>query len=293
LLADGLDLSSCWSEEEFQKLFGEGVRSGKTDPDAVPPLRQTAIRRGDLFVLGAHRLLCGDATDAADVARLLAGATPRLTSTDAPYGVNYDPSWRAAVDGSDHHALGRVTNDDRADWGEAFALSPSDVIYAWHGGLHADTVAGALKRCGFELRAQVIWVKPHFVLSRGDLHWQHEPCWYAVRKGRSSNWLGDRTQSTVWEVAHLNPIGGDRAGANTPTGHATQKPVALFERPLLHHTVPGEAVYEPFAGSGSCLIAAEKTGRRCYAMEIHPVYVQVILDRWSAFTGRTPEPGEA
>src|SRR5262249_37864416 len=164
------------------------------------------ITRGDLFQLGAHRLLCGDATAAADVARVLDGAEPRLLVTDPPYGVSYDPAWRHRCYPGQRTAIGAVTHDDEADWAAAFALFRGDVAYVWHAGIHAGTVAASLHRTGFAIRSQIIWAKQHFVLSRGDYHWQHEPCWYAVRRGASAHWQGDRTQGTVWSVPNLNPL---------------------------------------------------------------------------------------
>jgi DNA modification methylase len=113
-------------------------------------------------------------------------------------------------------------------------------------------------------------VKQHFVSSRGAYHWQHEPCWYTVRKGKNAKWRGGRKQTTVWEVANLNPFGGDGASENEATGHATQKPVKIMRRPILNHTRPREACYDPFLGSGTTLIAAESIGRCCYALEIDP-----------------------
>ena len=147
-------------------------------------------------------------------------------------------------------------------------------------------IATTLETAGFALRSQIVWLKQHFVLSRGEYHWQHEPCAYAVRKGAPSHWQGDRTQSTVWSVANLNIMGGTRSDDNAPTGHATQKPVRLFEIPIYNHTTTGEAVYDPFVGSGTTLIAAEKTGRIAYAMDIDPQYVQVALTRWEQFSGK-------
>jgi DNA methylase len=233
--------------------------------------------------------LCGDATDEADVARVLGEATPQLLTSDPPYGVEYDPTWRPQVGRRGRHAVGPVTNDDRVDWRAAIQWYRGDVVYLWHAGLHAGAVGESLTALGFVLRAQIIWQKPHFVLGRGDYHWAHEPCWYAVRKGRPSHWRGDRTQSTVWSVPNLNPIGGQRGGENAVTGHSTQKPVRLFELPMLSHTMSGDTVYDPFVGSGTAIIAAEKTGRICHAIEITPQYVQATIDRWEAFTGRTAE----
>ncbi len=120
-------------------------------------------------------------------------------------------------------------------------------------------------------------------MSRGAYHWKHEPCWYAVRKGKSAHWSGDRTQTTVWDVPNMNPMGGDRKEKST--GHGTQKPVELMRRPILNHTQPGQAVYDPFLGSGTTLIAAHATERICYGLELDPKYVDVIIKRWEEFAG--------
>jgi DNA modification methylase len=282
LQADGLDLSAFWTADEFATLFAE-TKAGLTDDNAVVEPGPTDIVRGDRFVLGRHRLLCGDATSAGDVTRLLDGVAPILMTTDPPYGISYDPAWRHRVNPSQRTAVGRVANDDRATWTAAWQLFPGTIAYVWHAALQAPTVAADLETAGFTIRSQIVWSKQHFALSRGDYHWGHEPCWYAVRgKGR---WCGDRRQTTVWEVANLNPFGGTGAADNVVTGHATQKPVRLFEIPILNHTVAGEAVYDAFAGSGTAIIASEKLGRACYAMEIDPTYVQAAVTRWEAFTG--------
>ncbi len=283
LHADGLDLSAFWTDAEFTELFAD-ENAGLTDENAVVEPGPTAIVRGELFVLGRHRLLCGDATSAGDVTRLLDGAEPVLMVTDPPYGVSYDPAWRHRVNPQQRTAVGRVMNDDRAEWTAAWQLFPGAIAYVWHAALKAPTVAADLETAGFKIRSQIIWQKQHFALSRGDYHWAHEPAWYAVRgKGQ---WRGDRRQSTLWEVPNLNPMGGSRAADNTVTGHGTQKPVRLFEIPILNHTGAGEAVYDPFCGSGTAIIAAEKLGRACVAMELDPKYVQVIVTRWEGFTGQ-------
>ena len=238
LQADGLDLGLFWTPEEFERLLGEGTHAGQTDENAVVAPGATDIVRGDLFALGRHRLLCGDATDPVDVHHLLEGQVPVLMVTDPPYGVAYDPAWRHRMDPRQRTAVGRVANDDRVDWRAAFALFGVDVAYVWHAGLFAGPVAAALQSSGFVLRSQVIWVKQHFALSRGEMHWAHEPCWYAVRKGRSSRWQGDRRQTTVWDVPNLNPFGGSRDGENAVSGHGTQKPVRLVgatDSPPHHH----------------------------------------------------------
>jgi DNA modification methylase len=239
---------------------------------------------GDLWLCGGHRVLCGDATEATAVERLLGADVPLLMVTDPPYGVNYDPLWREEAGLGAQRQTGRVENDDRVDWSEAFALFPGDVAYVWHAGLYAGEVASSLQRCEFGIRSQIIWWKQHFALSRGHYHWQHEPCWYAVRAGKPASWCGDRKQATVWEVSNLNAFGGEKA-TDTITGHGTQKPVELMRRPLLNHTERGGLVYDPFLGSGSTLIAAEDTGRVCYGLELSPAYVDVIVQRWQKLAG--------
>jgi DNA modification methylase len=283
LHADGLDLSAFWSDEEFDELF-RGPTVGLTDENSVVEPGPTNIVRGELFILGPHRLLCGDATSADDVTRLLDGAKPTIMITDPPYGVEYDPAWRHQVHPDQRTAVGRVTNDDRAEWTGAWQLFPGAITYVWHAGLKAPAVAADLEAAGFTIRSQIIWVKQHFALSRGDYHWAHEPCWYAVRG--TGHWCGDRSQTTTWEVLNLNPMGGTREAENAVTGHATQKPTRLFEIPILNHTVAREAIYDPFCGSGTAIIAAEKLGRVCYAMEIDARYVQVAVTRWEQFTGK-------
>ena len=275
----GVDLMDLGFEAgEIDALF----RAAEADPreDVVPEAPETPVSRpGDLWVLGSHRLLCGDATDGDAVARLLAGATPQLMVTDPPYGVAYDPAWRNAAGLSETKRTGRVLNDDRADWREAWALFPGDVAYVWHGALHATTVAESLVASGFAIRSQIIWAKERLVLSRGDYHWQHEPCWYAVRSKAKGHWSGDRKQTTLWQIASRDQ--------DAETVHGTQKPVECMRRPILNNSSPGQAVYEPFSGSGTSLIAAETTGRSCHAMELDPAYVDVAVTRWEAFTGQT------
>src|SRR6267142_3683894 len=266
-------------------LKGSGS-SGLTDPDSVPEVpEQPVTQAGDIWLLGDHRVGCGDSTNAADVAQVLTGSEPHLMITDPPYGVGYDPSWRARRNLSKGKlAQGTVLNDDRADWREAYGLFSGDVAYVWHSAMHGDLVLAGLTGCGLQPRAQIIWSKQHFTLSRGDYHWQHETCWYAVRQGRKSHWHGDRTQTTVWEIANNNPFGNP--GREETWGHGTQKPVECMRRPIVNNSRPGAAVYDPFLGSGTTAIAAEITGRICYGLELNPAFVDVIVQRWQRFTAR-------
>ena len=258
------------------------TNEGLTDPDDVPdvPDEPTACL-GDVWILGRHRLVCGDSTDADVVAKCLNGVEPHLMVTDPPYGVEYDASWRAdAGVNKNTKKMGKVLNDDQSDWSDAWALFPGDVAYVWHAGVQASTVAESLMANNFVIRSQIIWTKERFALSRGDYHWQHEPCWYAV-KG-TGHWCGDRKQSTVWSI---------NARENKGMGHSTQKPVECMKRPIENNSSPGQAVYEPFSGSGTTIIAAEMTGRVAHAIELNPAYVDVAVKRWEDFTGEVAERG--
>jgi DNA modification methylase len=272
-----------FSAEDLADILPDALidtTGGLTDPDDVPEVPETPITRpGDVWVLGPHRLLCGDSTVATDVEKVLKGVTPLLMCTDPPYGVDYDPSWRNEAGAAKTKRTGKVLNDDRADWREAWALFPGDVAYVWHGALHAATVAESLEVCGFAIRSQIIWAKERLVLSRGDYHWQHEPAWYAVKKSGKGHWAGDRKQSTLWHIPSKDQ--------DAQTVHGTQKPVDCMRRPIENNSSPGQAVYEPFMGSGTTLIAAEMSGRVCHGIELNPAYVDVAVQRWQDFTGKS------
>lgn len=261
---------------------------GLTDEDAAPALPSNPVTKpGDVWRCGGHRVLCGDATSADDVAKLLAGVEPHLMVTDPPYGVNYDPAWRDGVGSFTDKTVmrGKVANDDRADWTEAWVLFPGNVAYVWHGGLHSSIVVNGLTAANFEIRSQIIWVKQHFAMSRGHYHWMHEPCWYAVRKNAKGDWAGGRKQTTVWQISSLNPAGKSVAEGDDKLTHGTQKPVECMRRPIVNNSSPGQAVYDPFLGSGTTMIAAETERRVCLGLEIDPSYCDVIVKRWQDFTG--------
>jgi DNA modification methylase len=207
--------------------------------------------------------------------------------TDAPYGIGLEPEWRVEAGLQDRSVQsGKVRNDDRVDWSAAYALFPGNVLYAWHAGIYAAEVATSLLACDFQIRGQIIWKKQRFVISRGAYHWGHEPCWYAVRKGQTAHWKGDRTQSTVWEVDNLNTANKAIDPENERTGHGTQKPVELMRRPIVNHTKRGDVVYDPFLGSGTTMMAAELTDRVCYGIDIDPRYVDLAVLRWQQYTGK-------
>ena len=312
------------ADEELRELLVDlarehgidGFQAGLLDPDDVPEIpEEPYVKLGELYVLGDHRLLCGDATNADDVTRLLDGAEPILLATDPPYGVLLDPTWRDGV----YNALGpaeqpymRVTaqseaneatrarlgrhgrteghrntslsGDTRVDWSDAFALVPSlRVGYVWHAGVHAAEVAAGLRRIGFDIIGQVIWDKTLFAIGRSWYHWGHEPCWVIRKAGAKVPFLGTRDQSTVWRAPSPKMI---MAGSDEEKlDHPTQKPVVLFETPIRNHLRPGGSVCDPFVGSGTAMIAAEALGRRCYAMDIDSRFVQLAIERWRRFTG--------
>jgi DNA modification methylase len=270
-----------------------------TEDDVPPPPAIPVSKPGDLYLLGNHRLICGDSTDPAVVARVLGGAAPRLLLTDPPYGVELDMEWRdraglnalgpaqASYLRGEGHRNTSISGDTRADWSAAFELVPSlDTAYVWHASAFSVEVGEGLRRIGFDLKQQIIWRKPHFALSRQHYHWQHEPCWYA-RKPGSAPFLGSRDQSTIWDAASPKMLMS--GSAEEKVDHPTQKPVALYARPIQNHLEEGDVFYEPFGGSGTAVAAAEQTGRRCCAVELDPKYVDVIVARWERLSGRKAE----
>ena len=261
------------------------------DVDAEPQVdraeelaKEWGVERGQLWGLGDHSLLCGDATAKDDVAKLLRGAEPMLMVTDPPYGVEYDANWRNEADRANGKpygacAVGKVVNDDRADWSEAYALFPGHVAYVWHpAGATQKVFQNSLESEGFDIRMTMIWAKNQFPIGRGHYHVKHEPCFYAVRKGGNGHWGGDRKQTTLWQIDKPH---------KSETGHSTQKPVECMARPIRNHKC--SEVYEPFSGSGTTIIACEQLGRTCYAIEISPGYVAVALQRYLDATGKRPE----
>jgi DNA modification methylase len=271
------------------------ITEPESEADAEPQIDRAAelqqkwnVQIGQLWRLGKHRLVCGDSTEKTAVDKLFNGQVPFIMVTDPPYGVQYDPEWRKKLDHFHKHSLGKVLNDDRFDWSAAWKLFEGDVLYVWHAGKYVSKVAESIELCDYEIRSQIIWKKQHFVFSRGDYHWHHEPCWYAVRKGKKSKWNGDRTQSTIWEIANSNPFGNGRQ-PEEKTSHSTEKPVECMARPIRNHGNENDIVYDPFLGSGTTVIACEQLGRTCYAVEISPEYVAVSIQRWVDITGKEPK----
>lgn len=283
-----------FSVAELDELLRKPVDE---DPDFVPPLPEVPVsRRGDLWLMGPHCVLCGDSTSAEDVKRVLGGREPVLLIADPPYGVSLDGTWRdrARLNGcgpaeqpymierTPGHTRTTISGDTRADWSEAYTLVPSvKSAYVWHASAHASVVQAGLERAGFPYVQQLIWDKGRPVLTRTHYWFQHEPCFYARKK--KAPWFGKPGEnSTVWNSPSPKFImGGSDEGK---WDHPTQKPVVLMERPIQNHLRRGEFVYDPFLGSGTTLAAAELTDRVCVGLEIDPRYVDGIVTRWEHLT---------
>jgi len=272
-----------FSDHDLARFLNRG---GEEPPEVQIKVPDDPIAAlGDVWQLGQHRVACGDSTDAAIVAALMDGARPHLMVTDPPYGVEYDANWRNGAkraDGSKDgaRALGKVKNDDRADWQEAWDLFEGDVAYVWHASMFIAEVLQSLQASNFQYRAQLIWDKGQIAIGRGHYHWRHEPCWYVVRKGRKAHWTGSRKEHSVWDIPK------PRA---SETGHSTQKPIECMARPMRNNSKRGDKVYDPFLGSGTSVIAAEQEGRICYGIELNPAYVDIIIARWEQKTGKKAE----
>lgn len=273
---DGFDMNLLGFPDmqlvSFMANVPGSIDEAKKTPE--PPVNPVS-KPGDVWLLGKHRIICGDSTKAEDVTKVLAGAKPHLMVTDPPYGVEYDADWRNHALRMSGGAIGKVENDDRADWRAAWELFPGDVAYVWHADRRASEVQQSLEAAQFDIRCQIIWAKDRLVIGRGDYHWQHEPCWYAVRKGKTGHWAGDRKQTTVWQIDKPQ---------KSETGHSTQKPIECMKRPIENNSQPGDFIYDPFLGSGTTLIAAEMVNRYCIGIELSPAYVDVCVKRWQDFT---------
>lgn len=296
---DGLD--------EDADLEAQEDNYSDEDTDNAP----TRCKAGDLWLLGEHRLLCGDSTKSEDVDRLMGGELADLLLTDPPYNVAYEGSTKDKL---------TIANDNMDDASflaflkEAFknafsSMCPGAAYYIWHAGTAGYEFKAALKACDITLREVLVWVKPHFRLGRQDYQWRHEPCLYGWKDGAAHYFINDRTQSTVFEDAgvdykklkkdELIQLVKQMTDVSTPNTiiyedkptrndvHPTMKPVKLMERLIKNSSKQEQLVLDLFGGSGSTLIACEQLNRRCFSMEFDPKYCDAILDRWEKLTGKT------
>lgn len=274
-----IDLSLTGFDLDEIAEFTSPKRAGLTDEDAAPARGTVAFTRpGDLWVLGRHRLLCGDATRRQDVQRLMGGQRGDLAFTDPPYNVEYEgyTEERLTIQG-DAMSAGQFGEFLRATCESlAFALKREASAYVCHPSLYQREFENALESADFAVRCQIIWAKNTFAWGFGRYKFQHEPIFYCHRKGQSDPWYGDKSQSTLWQEK--------KPAANRL--HPTMKPVELVERALANSSKAGSVVVDLFGGSGSTMIACERMGGRTAAMlELDPLYADVIVKRWQDFTG--------
>ena len=256
--------------------------TGHADPDAIPRTGDSRAKNGDVFVLGEHRLACGDARDHALLTRVVGDNRARLLLTDPPYGVDYIGKTTQQLRMSNDSADGLVELLTAAFATADRALDDGAAIYLFHpAGPEALAFTDALTAAGWEIRQGLVWVKDSLVLGHGDFHYRHEPIIYAAKPGRPlgrgrKGWYGSNAETSVLEVPR----------PKASRDHPTAKPVELISRLMTNSSTFGDLVLDPFLGSGSTLIAAERLSRRCAGTEIDPNYLEVAISRWEAFTGQ-------
>lgn len=276
----GFDLElTGFDLDEIKELLAPVGTEGLTDPDDAPPLPENPrTRPGDIWVMGNHRLLCGDSTSVSDLEKLTDGQLVDMWLTDPPYNVAYEGKTKEAL---------TIKNDEMGDdqfrqflrdayTAADMVMKPGAVFYIWHADSEGYNFRGAAQDAGWKVRQCLIWKKSSMVMGRQDYHWKHEPCLYGWKEGAGHLWASDRKQTTILEFEKPSRNGE----------HPTMKPVALFEYQLLNNTKGGDQVLDSFGGSGTTLIAAEKNGRVARLMELDPKYCDVIVKRWQDFTGK-------
>jgi len=273
-----MDLTG-FTADEIADLMPVDVNEGLTDEDAVPtPPKEAVTKPGDIWVMGKHRLMCGDSTSIDELEKLAGGGLVDMWLTDPPYNVAYEGGTKEKL---------KIKNDSMGD--EQFrqflrdayvaadaVMKPGAVFYIWHADSEGYNFRGAAYDAGWSVRQCLIWKKSSMVMGRQDYHWKHEPCLYGWKDGAGHLWAADRKQTTILEF--------DKPHRNGE--HPTMKPVALFEYQMLNNTKGDDIVLDSFGGSGTTLIAAEKNGRIARLMELDPIYCDVIVKRWQDFTGK-------
>lgn len=273
-----LDLTG-FTAEEIAALMPEQIEPGLTDPDDAPTVQENSITvPGDVWVMGKHRLLCGDSTSVDDLAKLCQDQAVDMWLTDPPYNVAYEGGTKEKLtiknDSMEDDQFRQFLRDSYVS--ADTVMKPGAVFYIWHADSEGYNFRGAAKDAGWTVRQCLIWKKSSLVMGRQDYHWKHEPCLYGWKEGAGHLWATDRKQTTILEF--------DKPTRNGE--HPTMKPVALFEYQLLNNTKGGDIVLDSFGGSGTTLIAAEKNGRIARIMELDPKYCDVIVKRWQNFTGK-------
>jgi site-specific DNA-methyltransferase (adenine-specific) len=280
LQEEGFDLELLgFDDKELNALLEPEVVQGLTDEDAVPETpKEASTKLGDIYILGKHRLMCGDSTSITDMEKLIDEQPVDMCLTDPPYNVAYEGATKEKLT-IINDSMG---NDEfRQFLRDAFVaadtvMKQGAVFYIWHADSEGYNFRGACSDAGWKVRQCLIWKKSSLVMGRQDYHWMHEPCLYGWKDGAAHLWSADRKQTTILEF-------------NKPTRngeHPTMKPVELFEYQMLNNTKGGDIVLDSFGGSGTTLIAAEKHGRYARIMELDPKYCDVIVKRWEDFTGQ-------
>ncbi len=285
-----LALTGFDADELLEIMAGEETTTeGNTDEDAAPEVPITPVSKpGDVWLMGKHRLLCGDATQPDSYELLLAGQRAQMIWSDLPYNVNYANSAKDKLRGKHRPILNDNLGENFYDFvydALSLMLPVCDgAVYIAMSSSELDTLQAAFRAAGGKWSTFIIWAKHTFTLGRADYQRQYEPILYGWPEGASRHWCGDRDQGDVWNIK--KPARNDL--------HPTMKPVELMERSIRNSSRPGDIVLDCFGGSGSTLIAAEKSGRRCFTMELDPKYCDVIVRRWQDFTGHkaTSEDGQ-
>jgi site-specific DNA-methyltransferase (adenine-specific) len=277
---EGFDLTLLgFDDKELNALLEPEVTEGLTDEDAVPDVpEEPKTKLGDIYILGNHRLMCGDSTSIDAVDKLMNGQLADQLVTDPPYNIAYEGGSKKRE---------QIKNDEMAD--EEFrqflkdvyiaanaVMKAGAVFYIWHADTEGYNFRGAARDMGWKVRQTLIWNKDNSAFGRSDYHWKHEPCLYGWKDGAAHLWATDRKQTTVIECKR--PSKSDL--------HPTMKPVELMEYQILNNTKGSDIVLDLFGGSGSTMIAAEKIGRKSCLMELDPKYCDVIVKRWEDFTGK-------
>ena len=283
---DGFDLELLgFDSKMLDSLLAPEVKDGLTDEDAVPELpKEPKTKLGDVYILGEHRLMCGDSTSIESVEKLMNGQLADQLVTDPPYNIAYEGGSKKRE---------QIKNDEMADTdfrqflkdvyiAADAVMKAGAVFYIWHADTEGYNFRGAAKDMGWKIRQTLIWNKDNSAFGRSDYHWKHEPCLYGWKEGAAHLWATDRKQTTVIECKR----------PSKSELHPTMKPVELMEYQILNNTKGQDVVLDLFGGSGSTLIACEKTGRKARLMELDPKYCDVIVKRWEDFTGKKAELSE-